>query len=58
MTEKKAPLMKVGVLRHNGKAILRGKFPDSEVGRMLETELTHVLGAGIFLLQNCNEAVG
>ena len=32
MTIEKAPLMEVGVLRHNGKAMLSGILPDDSVG--------------------------
>jgi hypothetical protein len=32
MPIEKAPLMEVGVLRHNGKAMLSGILPDDSVG--------------------------
>jgi len=35
MTIEKAPLMEVGILRHNGKAMLSGIQPDDSVGGIL-----------------------
>jgi hypothetical protein len=58
LAEEEAALMKVGILCYDGEAMLGGILPDAHVGGILQADLPHVLGVGVFMLEGCNEAMG
>lgn len=58
MTEQKTTLMEVAIFCHNGKSMLRGKLPDGKIGRIPETDITNMLGAGIIMRQSGKKLVG
>ena len=55
-SENEASLMKVGILRHNDKAVITGKLPDDGVICVPQTHEPHMRRTGVDGLQGSHQA--
>lgn len=58
MAEEEAPLMKVCVLRDDGKTLLDRVTPDRFVARLSQPDVSDVLRVWIFALQRVEKSMG
>lgn len=51
VAKKKAALMKIGIFRHDGEAVLGGILPDVGVVGRTEPNIAHVCGVRVIVLE-------
>ena len=55
--KEKAALMKVGVFRHNGEAVLSGILPDGGVAGRAEANVAHVRGVRVIMIEGGDKSM-
>lgn len=57
VAKEKATLMKIGVFRHDGEAVLGGILPNVVVAGRTEPNVAHVRGVGVIVLEGRDESM-